>query len=61
MAAYIDVIIPAVIGLILLIWPQSMFYGSRATPDEKKLRLLRGAGGLLLLIAALFLALKLVP
>ena len=40
--SYIDVAIPAIIGLVALVRPQLMFYGSRATPDEKKIRVLRG-------------------
>src|SRR5438876_6012319 len=34
--SFIDVAIPAIIGLVALVRPQIMFYGSRATPDEKK-------------------------
>jgi hypothetical protein len=36
-----------------------MFYGSRTTPDEKKIRLIRGAGMVLLLAAAVYLVIKL--
>jgi hypothetical protein len=56
----VDVAIPGIIGLVLLVWPQSMFLGARVSPDEKKLRLLRGVGALLLVVAAGFLLIKLV-
>jgi hypothetical protein len=58
--AYIDVVIPAVIGLVALVRPQLMFYGSRATPDEKKIRLLRGVGVALIVAALIYLGIKLV-
>ncbi len=58
--SFVDVAIPAIIGLVLLFWPQSMFFGSSATPNEKKLRLLRYLGALLLLVAFLYLAIKFV-
>jgi hypothetical protein len=58
--SYIDVAIPAVIGLLALIWPQAAFYGSRATPDERKIRLIRWGGILLLVVAAMYLAVRLV-
>jgi hypothetical protein len=57
--SFIDVAIPGLIGLVLLIWPQSMFAGSRVSPDAKKIRLLRGAGALLLLVAAVYLIIRL--
>ena len=57
---YIDVAIPGLIGLMLLLRPQAAFLGSRATPDARKLRLLRGLGGILLLVAALYLGIRLV-
>jgi len=59
MMSFIDVAIPAVIGLVALVWPHAMFYGSRTTPDEKKIRLIRGAGMVLLLAAAVYLVIKL--
>jgi hypothetical protein len=58
--SYIDVAIPAIIGLVALIWPQLMFYGSRATPDEKKIRILRGIGVALIVAALIYLGIKLV-
>jgi hypothetical protein len=59
MMSFIDVAIPAVIGLVALVWPHAMCYGSRTTPDEKKIRLIRGAGIILLLAAAVYLVIKL--
>ncbi len=58
--SFIDVAIPGIIGLVLLIWPQAMFAGARVSPDAKKIRLLRGAGGLLIGVAALYLVIRLV-
>jgi len=57
--SYIDVAIPAVIGLVALVRPQLMFYGSRATPDEKKIRMLRWLGVVLLVAALIYLSIKL--
>lgn len=57
--SFIDVAIPAVIGLVALVWPQAVFYGSRASPDDKKLRLIRGIGLALLVVAAIYLVVKL--
>lgn len=57
--SFIDVAIPGIIGFVLLIWPQSMFVGSRVTPDPKKIRLLRSVGVVLLLVAAIYLVIKL--
>jgi hypothetical protein len=57
--SYIDVAIPAIIGLVALIRPQLMFYGSRATPDEKKIRILRGIGVALIVAALIYLGIKL--
>jgi hypothetical protein len=56
---FIDVMIPAIIGLTVLAFPTALFYSSRATPDAGKIRLIRAAGGLLLAIAAVYLAIKL--
>ena len=56
---YIDVAIPGLIGLLLLLRPQTVFLGSRAVPNAKKLRLLRTLGALLLLIAALYQGIRL--
>ena len=57
--SFIDVAIPGMIGLFMLVWPQSLFMGSRKTPDAKKIRLLRGTGLLLLLVALLYLVIGL--
>jgi hypothetical protein len=57
--SYVDVAIPAIIGLVALVRPQLMFYGSRATPDEKKIRILRGVGVALLVVAMVYLGIKL--
>jgi hypothetical protein len=56
--SYIDVAIPAVIGILALAWPQVLLAGSQATPDARKVRLIRGAGALLLLAAAIYLVVK---
>jgi hypothetical protein len=53
--SFIDAAIPGIMGLVLLIWPQAMFVGARVNPDAKKIRLLRGAGALLLFVAAVYL------
>jgi hypothetical protein len=58
--SFIDVAIPGILGLVLLIWPRSMFLGTRVTPNAKKIRLLRGGGVVLLLVAVVYLAIKLV-
>ena len=57
--SWIEVAIPTIIGLILSLRPKMMFVGSRVAPTEQKLRLLRRLGMLLLLVAALFLMIKL--
>jgi hypothetical protein len=57
--SFIDVAIPAVIGLVALVWPNAMFAGSSATPDAKKIRLIRGVGVALLVAAAIYLVVKL--
>ena len=57
--SFIDVAIPAIIGFAALVRPQIVFYGSRATPDEKKVRLVRGIGVVLLVVAIIFLGIKL--
>ena len=56
--SFIDVAIPAIIGLAALVRPQIVFYGSRATPDEKKIRLVRGIGAILLVVAIIYLGIK---
>jgi hypothetical protein len=57
--SFIDVAIPAIIGLVALVRPQIMFYGSGVTPNEKKIRLIRGAGVVLLAAALIYLGIKL--
>lgn len=52
----LDVAIPAAIGLLALLWPQAAFLGSRVTPDAKKLRTVRIAGAVLLVVAIGYLA-----
>ena len=58
--SWIDIAIPGVAGLILIIWPASMFFGARVSPDETKILRLRKFGVALLLIAAVFLLIKIV-
>ena len=55
--SYIDVAIPAIVGLMLLLSPQS-FLAKSGTPDQKRIRLLRNSGIVLLLVAALYLTIK---
>jgi hypothetical protein len=57
--SFIDVAIPAIIGLVALIRPQIMFSGSRATPNEKKIRVIRSVGLILLAVALIYLCIKL--
>lgn len=56
---FIDVAIPGAIGLVAALWPQAMFWGSRATPDPKKIRMIRIGGLVLLGVAAVYLVIKL--
>jgi hypothetical protein len=56
--SYIDALIPGIIGLWLLIWPKSAFYGSRVSPDDLKIRRLRVIGFLALVIAGIYLLIK---
>jgi hypothetical protein len=58
--SYIDVVIPAIIGLVALVWPKVMFAGSSVTADAKKIRLIRAVGVILLAAATIYLAVKLV-
>ncbi|HMF16948.1 MAG TPA: hypothetical protein VKE98_07055 [Gemmataceae bacterium] len=60
MGGWIDVAIPGVIGMWLAVWPQS-FYKSKGEPkkDVAMLRTLRIMGGVLLAVAAGYLAIKL--
>lgn len=57
--SFVDVAIPAIIGLVVLVRPQIMFYGSRASSNEKKIRLMRGVGMILLAAALIYLGIKL--
>ena len=57
--SFVDVAIPAIVGLVLLAWPHAVFTGSKVTPDAKKIRLIRIGGVVLLVVAALYLAVKL--
>ena len=57
--SFVDVAIPTIIGLVALVRPQIMVTGSRATPDEKKIRIIRGAGLILLAAALIYLCIKL--
>jgi hypothetical protein len=54
--SYIDVAIPAIAGSLALARPE-MFL--RKPPDMRKLRLVRLFGALLLLVAAVYLAVRL--
>jgi hypothetical protein len=54
--SYIDVAIPAIAGLLALARPDMFF---RKPPDMRKLRLIRLFGVLLLVVAAIYLALRL--
>ena len=56
--SYLDVAIPALIGLVAVVRPEVMFYGSRATADPRKLRMLRGIGAVLLAAALIYLGIK---
>ena len=49
----IDVAIPAIIGLALLLWPRVF------SRDPDKERLVRGIGDLVLVVAAIYLAVRL--
>jgi hypothetical protein len=57
--SYIDVAIPAAIGLVALLWPQVAFYGSRAVPDDRKIRVIRAVGAVLLVVAIGYLGVRL--
>lgn len=54
--SYIDVAIPAIAGILALVRPE-MFL--RKAPDMRKLRLIRLIGVALLVVAALYLAIRL--
>ena len=55
--SYIDVAIPAIAGLLALAWPQVFL---RKPPEESKVRLVRYVGLLLVVVAAVYLAIRLV-
>ena len=55
----IDIAIPAAFGLVLLVWPRFVYLGSKAKPDARQLRMIRGAGAILLLVAALYQGIQL--
>jgi hypothetical protein len=57
--SFIDVAIPAIVGFVLLAWPNLVFYGSRATADDKKIRFIRGIGAVLLVVAIIYLGIRL--
>lgn len=57
--SFVDVAIPGFIGLVLLMWPQVMFAGSKVTPDAAKMRTMRVVGVLLLVASAIYLAVRL--
>lgn len=50
---YLDIAIPGAIGLLIAVWPHSMFIGSRVTPDAGRLKMIRAAGYALLGVAGL--------
>ena len=54
--SFVDAIIPAVFGIIAMLWPETMFLGSKAKPSVKNVRLIRLGGVALLGVAALFAA-----
>jgi len=54
--SYIDVAIPAIAGILALARPEIFL---RKPPDMRKLRLIRLFGGVLLAVAALYLAIRL--
>jgi len=58
--SFLDVAIPAMIGIVVLLWPKVLFAGSRAAPTEQKLRWIRYAGIALLFVAALYLVIRLI-
>ena len=57
--AYIDIAIPAALGLLLLAWPRFVYLGSKVKPDAKRIRAMRGCGVLLLGVAALYHGIRL--
>jgi len=57
--SFVDLAIPGIIGFVLLLWPQSAFLSARVPPDGKKLRLVRTIGIVLLLVALVYLVIRL--
>ena len=58
--SFVEATIPGVIGFIATLWPQVFFVGSNATATPQKLRWIRRAGVILLLVAASYLTISLV-
>jgi hypothetical protein len=54
--SYIDVAIPAIAGILALVRPEIFI---RRPPDMRKLRLIRLFGVLLLVVAAVYLSIRL--
>lgn len=52
-----EAMIPGIVGVLLVLRPDSMFVGSRAQPTEAKIALLRKLGWVLLAISVLFMVL----
>lgn len=50
---FINVAIPGIIGLVLALWPQSVFIESRVIPGPKDIWLLRSMGAVFVLVAVL--------
>ena len=53
---YVDILILAVAGLSLILFPKAMFLGSKAVPTKEKVRLFRLVGAFLVLIAVFYYA-----
>jgi hypothetical protein len=56
----IDALIPGLLGLSLVIWPRYVFFGSKVTPDARKIRLIRRLGALLFGIGLVFLVIAVI-
>lgn len=50
-----DVVIPGGIGLLLVIWPKSMFLGGRVVLGKQEVQLLRLMGSVLIVMAVVYL------
>lgn len=50
-----DVVIPGSIGLLLFIWPNSMFLGARVVLGKQEAQLLRLMGLVLIVMAVVYL------